>query len=253
MSFKNKVVIVTGASSGIGAAASKMFSKEGARVVMVGRNETKLAAVAAQCNSPLVLRADVSNDDDARRIIDQTVKKNGHIDVLVNNAGMTMANGGILGTDMMKSYDTIMNTNLRAVVHLSNLAAPYLVKTKGNIVNISSIAGTIPPIGPGLTNYYVSKAALNHFTVCAAKELGPHGVRVNVISPGPVRTDFMDNVKDFYGTTGSWDDFMPKTILNRVSEPDEIADMILYLASDKAKSVTGSNFVIDNGMLIKRT
>ncbi|XP_046969328.1 3-oxoacyl-[acyl-carrier-protein] reductase FabG-like [Vanessa cardui] len=253
MSFKNKVVIVTGASSGIGAAASKMFSNEGARVVMVGRNETKLAAVAAQCNSPLVVRADVSNDDDARRIIDQAVKKNGHIDVLVNNAGMTVANSGILGTDMMKSYDTIMNTNLRAVVHLSNLAAPHLVKTKGNIVNISSIAGTIPPIGPGLTNYYVAKAAVNHFTVCAATELGPHGVRVNVISPGPVRTDFMDNVKDSFGTTGCWDDFAPKTILNRISEPEEIADMILYLASDRAKSVTGANFVNDNGMLIKRT
>ncbi|XP_050347639.1 3-oxoacyl-[acyl-carrier-protein] reductase FabG-like [Nymphalis io] len=253
MSFKNKVVIVTGASSGIGAAASKMFSKEGARVVMVSRNETKLAAVASQCTSPLVLRADISNDDDARRIIDQTIKKTGQIDVLVNNAGMTMANGGILATDMMKAYDIIMNTNLRAVVHLCNLAAPHLVKTKGNIVNISSIAGTIPPIGPGLTNYYVSKSALNHFTVCAAAELGPHGVRVNAISPGPVRTNFMNNVNDSFGTSGSWDDFLPKTILNRVSEPEEIADMILYLASDKAKSVTGSNYVNDNGFLLKRT
>ncbi|XP_046978598.1 3-oxoacyl-[acyl-carrier-protein] reductase FabG-like [Vanessa cardui] len=248
MSFKNKVVIVTGASSGIGASASIMFSKEGARVVMVGRNETKLSAVAAKCSSPLVVRADIANDDDARKVIDQTITKFGQIDVLVNNAGMTMENGGILADDMMTAYDNIMNINLRAVVHLTNLAAPYLVKTKGNIVNISSIAGIMPPFGPGMTNYYISKAALNHFTVCCATELGPHGVRVNVISPGPVRTDFMENAKAAF----TWDDFPPMTLLNRVSEPEEMADMILFLASDKAKSVTGANYVNDNGMLIKR-
>ncbi|XP_046978904.1 3-oxoacyl-[acyl-carrier-protein] reductase FabG-like [Vanessa cardui] len=249
MSFKNKVVIVTGASSGIGASASIMFSKEGAHVVMVGRNETKLSDVAAKCSSPLVVRADIANDDEARGIIDQTMKKFGQIDVLVNNAGMAMKNGGILADDMMKAYDTIMNINLRAIVHLTNLAAPYLVKTKGNIVNISSIGGIMPPSADGMTNYYISKAALNHFTVCCAMELGPHGVRVNAISPGPVKTDLIANAK----ATFTWGDFSPKTLLDRVSEPEEIADMILYLASDKAKSVTGSNYVNDNGMLIKKT
>ncbi|XP_050362825.1 3-oxoacyl-[acyl-carrier-protein] reductase FabG-like [Nymphalis io] len=248
MSFKNKVVIVTGASSGIGASASIMFSKEGAHVVMVGRNETKLAAVAAQCSSPLVVPADVANDDDARRIIDQTINKFGKIDVLVNNAGLSVENGGILGNDMMKAFDTVINVNLRAVVHLTILAAPYLVKTKGNIVNISSISGIMPPFGPGMTNYYVSKAALNHFTVSAATELSPLGVRVNTISPGPVRTDFMENAKSAL----TWDDFPPMTLLNRVSEPEEVADLILYMASDRTKSVTGSNYVTDNGMLIKR-
>ncbi|XP_046978459.1 3-oxoacyl-[acyl-carrier-protein] reductase FabG-like [Vanessa cardui] len=248
MSFKNKVVIVTGASSGIGASTAIMFSKEGAHVVMVGRNETKLSAVAAKCSSPLVIRADVGNDDDARRIVNETIDKFGQIDVLVNNAGMSVENGGLLGGDMMKAFDTILNVNLRAVVHLTSLAAPHLVKTKGNVVNISSIGGTSTFSNPGVTNYCVSKAALNHFTVCAAAELGPHGVRVNTISPGPVRTDILENTNN----SVTWDSLIPFTLLNRVSEPEEVADLILFIASDRAKSITGVNYVTDNGMLIKR-
>ncbi|CAH2092359.1 unnamed protein product [Euphydryas editha] len=247
MSFKNKIVIITGASSGIGAAAAKMFSDESARVVIVGRNETKLSAVAKQCSSPLVVRADIANDDDARRVINETIKKFGQIDILVNNAGATMENGGLLGSDMMQTYDAIMSINLRAVVHLTTLAAPHLIKTKGNIVNVSSIGGVSPP-GPGATNYNISKAALNHFTVCAAVELGGYGVRVNALSPGPVKTDFFDNVNEGYNV----DTFRPFTMLNRVSEPEEMADVILYLASDRARGVTGSNYVNDNGMIIKR-
>ncbi|XP_045459456.1 3-oxoacyl-[acyl-carrier-protein] reductase FabG-like [Melitaea cinxia] len=247
MSFKNKVVIVTGASSGIGAAAAKLFSDEGARVVMVGRNEKKLSAVAARCASPLVIRADVSKDDDAKRIIDETVKKFGQIDVLVNNAGLTINSGGLLASDMMSTYDTIMNINLRAVVHLTSLAAPHLIKTKGNIVNVSSIAGSTSPMNPGAASYHVSKAGMNHFTVCAAAELGVHGVRVNTVSPGPVRTDFFENAKLPIGV----DIFAPMTLLNRVSEPEEMADLILYLASDKARGITGSNYLSDNGMAIK--
>ncbi|CAH2092357.1 unnamed protein product [Euphydryas editha] len=248
MSFKNKVVIITGASSGIGAAAAKMFSDEGARVVMVGRNETKLSAVAKQCSSPLVIRADIANDDDARRVINETINNYGKIDILVNNAGMTMQNGGLLGSDMMQSYDTITKINIRAPVHLTSLAAPHLIKTKGNVVNVSSVAAVKAPAGPGHTNYFISKAALNHFTVCAAVELGGYGVRVNTLSPGPVKTDFFENAK----STTDVESFRPLTILNRVSEPEEMADLVLYLASDRARGVTGSNYINDNGMIIKK-
>ncbi|XP_050353024.1 uncharacterized oxidoreductase SSP0419-like [Nymphalis io] len=247
MSFKNKVVIVTGASSGIGAAAAVAFSAAGARVVMVGRDNTKLKAVAAKCTNPLVIIADVSEDDDARRIVDETIKKFGQLDVLVNNAGLSVM-ASLLEGDMMKSYDTVMSVNLRAAVYLTNLAAPHLVKTKGNVVNISSVAGYLPPFTPPSINYCVSKAALNHFTVCAATELGPHGVRVNGICPGPVKTDFFANAK--YPDT--WDDLSKITKLGKVCEANEVADLIMYLASDKAKSITGSNHVIDCGTMLKR-
>ncbi|XP_026498320.2 meso-2,3-butanediol dehydrogenase-like [Vanessa tameamea] len=247
MSFKNKVVIVTGASSGIGAAAAIAFSADGARVVLVGRDNTKLKAVAAKCTNPLVILADLSKDEDVKRIVDETIKKFGQLDVLVNNAGMAVL-ASLLEGDMMKSYDTVMNVNVRAVVYLTNLAAPYLIKTKGNVVNISSVSGYLTPFTSSTINYNISKAALNHFTACAATELGLHGVRVNGICPGPVRTDFFSNNK--YST--SWDDLSNITQLGRVSEANEIADLIMYLASDKAKSITGSNHVIDCGTMLKR-
>ncbi|CAH2098553.1 unnamed protein product [Euphydryas editha] len=247
MKFKKKVVIITGASSGIGAATAKKFSKKGARVVIVGRNQTKLSAVAKHCCSPLVIRADIADDDEARRVINETIKKFGQIDVLVNNAGISLDNHGLLGNDMMQNYDAIMKVNLRAVVHLTSLAAPHLIKTKGNIINVSSNAGVIPPFGVGLSNYFFLKAALNHFTVCAAVELGVYGVRVNTLSPGPVKTDLLENGKSEL----THDTLKQFTTLNRVSEPEEMADVILFLASDKARGVTGSNYINDNGMIIK--
>ncbi|CAG9559393.1 unnamed protein product [Danaus chrysippus] len=248
MSFNNKVVIVTGASSGIGAAVAKEFSSEGAQVVMVGRNEAKLSAVAAECDKPLVIRADVANDDDARRIIDETIKKFGKLDVLVNNAGVSGV-AKLMSGNIIDIYDKIMPINLRAIVLLTSLAAPHLIKTKGNIVNISSVAARLIDSRTGMAMYNVSKAALNHFGLCAAEELSHYGVRVNTISPGPVVTDILENTN----VKVTWDDFKKTTCLDRVSDPVEIVDLIMFIISDKAKSITGSNYVIDNGVLLKRT
>jgi NAD(P)-dependent dehydrogenase (short-subunit alcohol dehydrogenase family) len=249
MSFLNKVVVVTGSSSGIGAAAAIAFAKEGANVTIVGRNATKLKSVEEKCakngKDHLVVNADVSNDDDAKRIIESTVEKFGKIDVLVNNAGIARL-GGILNGKIMETYDTVMNTNLRAVVFITTLATPHLIKTKGNIINISSVGGAHTPRAH-FHAYCMSKAAMNHFTLGAALELSSVGVRVNVISPGPVKTDIIDNS----GIPITWQNFTDGTALGRLSEPEEIADLILYLASDKAKAITGSNYVTDNGYLLK--
>ncbi|XP_045772198.1 uncharacterized oxidoreductase SERP2049-like [Maniola jurtina] len=248
MGLKNKVVIVTGASSGIGAVIAEEFSAEGAKVVIVGRNEAKLNHVAKNCNDPLIVYADLSKDEDIQKIIDETIDKFGRIDILVNNAG-TYANASILSGNIMDSYDFIMRVNLRALIYLTSLAAPYIVKTKGNIINISSVVGSIAPIAPGSFCYNVSKAGVNHFTTCIATELGALGVRVNTVSPGPVYTEFIENT----GFPGPWDIYKPGTVLNRISESKEIADMVLFLASDKAKSITGVNYLVDNGMTIKRS
>ncbi|CAG9559392.1 unnamed protein product [Danaus chrysippus] len=247
MSFNGKVVIVTGASSGIGAAVAKEFSSEGAQVVMVGRNEAKLSAVAAECDKPLVIRADVANDDDARRIIDETIKQFGKLDILVNNAGVVVPES-ILNLNVLKAYDATMGINLRAVIHLTSLAASHLIKTKGSIINVSSVGGQmVPRPNSGFSMYYVSKAALNHLGLCIASELAPYGVRVNTISPGPVRTNIFDDLNI------DVDNFCNSTALQRVSEPKEVADLILFLSSDKAKGITGSNYVIDNGIIICRS
>ncbi|KPI95966.1 PREDICTED: uncharacterized oxidoreductase YxbG-like [Papilio xuthus] len=249
MSFVNKVVIVTGSSSGIGAAAALAFAKEGANVVIVGRNEEKMKNVSDKCESfgkkPLVVKADVSKDDEAKNIIDATINRFGKLDVLVNNAGMFVPND-ITSDNFMDGYDRVMNINLRAPVYLTHLAIPHLITTKGNIVNISSIAATSTSLASTILSYYISKAGLNHFSRGVALKLAENGVRVNIVSPGPVRTDILDN------SSGSinWDSFAESTPLKRVGEPQEIADLILFLASDKAKGITGSEFVSDNGSLL---
>ncbi|CAG9782295.1 unnamed protein product [Diatraea saccharalis] len=249
MNFGGKVVIVTGASSGIGAKAAEFFCREGAKAVLVATNETKLKNISEKCQmaggNHIVIKADVSNDEDAKKIIETTIKEFGRIDVLVNNAAVGRY-GSILDGNFMKSYDESVHINLRAILQLTCLAAPYLVKTKGNIVNISSVASFTSPNGT-VGAYGLLKAALNYFSRTAAAELGSSGVRVNTISPGPVYTDIIKNS----GARFTFDQLKSTTLLNRVCEPDEIADIILYLASDKAKGITGSNYVVDNGTLLK--
>ncbi|XP_072940656.1 3-oxoacyl-[acyl-carrier-protein] reductase FabG-like [Epargyreus clarus] len=248
MSFKNKVVIVTGGSAGIGAATAVKFAEESANVVIVGRNEVKLREVAEECkkfNADChVVKADITTESEVKNIIDETIKKYGKLDVLVNNAGIVRA-GIILDGRLMKDYDEIMNTNLKSVVVLTCLAAPYLIKTKGNIVNISSISGAREGISRFIA-YSISKAGLDIFTRGTASEMGSHGVRVNSISPGPVKTEIV--------RTGGIDEDISEwkstTALGRISEPEEVADLILYLASDKAGGITGSNYVCDNGSLV---
>ncbi|KAI5633648.1 enoyl-(Acyl carrier protein) reductase domain-containing protein [Phthorimaea operculella] len=251
MSFKNKVVLVTGASSGIGATTAILFAKEGADVSMVGRNQTKLDAVAAKVGSvgkaPLVINADVSKDDDIKRIITETITKFGKLDVLVNNAGIAKY-GTILNGKILEAYDAVMSVNVRAVINLTTLAAPHLASTRGNIVNISSAASLTPPGNPDFIPYAVSKAALDHFTRGAALELASSGIRVNSVNPGPTETDFFEN--NIYDV--KWDDLTPNSPLKRVCDSEEIADLILYLASEKARGITGSIFVADNGFVLKR-
>ncbi|XP_063540952.1 A-factor type gamma-butyrolactone 1'-reductase (1S-forming)-like [Cydia strobilella] len=253
MSFTGKVVLVTGASSGIGAAAAILFTKEGARVAIVGRNETKLGNVAKQCaekgETPLVIKANVSNEEEASTIVQQTVDKFGKLDVLINNAGFSKQ-GTLLDGKILEAYDDVMKTNVRAAIHLTTLATPHLIKTKGNIINTSSIGSLRVPQVTTHVTYSVSKAALDHFTRCAALELAPSGVRVNSVNPGPVRTDILQN-SGIQNPDDVWEKLKSGTALNRIGEPEEIAELMLFLASEKARSITGSIYVSDNGFLLK--
>ncbi|XP_063891947.1 3-oxoacyl-[acyl-carrier-protein] reductase FabG-like [Helicoverpa armigera] len=249
MSFKGKVVIVTGSSSGIGAAIAIKFAEEGAKVTLVGRNQEKLNNVAKKCGKPLVLVADVTKDENAKRIVDETVKVYDKIDVLVNSAGFGGFEG-IQSKQPMVLFDKIMSTHLRSVVYLTHLATPHLIKTKGSIVNISSIAA-IRILSKEASAYSAAKAGLDHFTRAVALELASSGVRVNVINPGIVLTDFVENM----GHTKEEQEALFKQVgdstpLKRVSVPEEIADLVLFLASEKSVAITGSNFVSDNGMLL---
>ncbi|XP_073948808.1 3-oxoacyl-[acyl-carrier-protein] reductase FabG-like [Choristoneura fumiferana] len=253
MSLLGKVVIVTGAGAGIGAATAVLFASEGASVALVDLNETSLNNVAQQCvvhgKPPLSIKADVANEVEAETIISKTIEYFGQIDILVNNAAIFKM-ALITDSDMLRQFDSVMNTNLRSVVLLTNLAAPHLKATKGNIVNVSSVTSRWMRVKAA--SYCVSKAGVEHFTRCAALELAAFGVRVNSVHPGPVRTGMLANALKTVNENEKASDAKRSTALGRLSEPAEIADVILFLASHKARGITGSAYVSDNGFLLKR-
>lgn len=183
--FANKVIIITGASSGIGAGTAELLASKGAWLVLVGRNGQNLNDVAAKCTpthgapAPLQIIADVTNEADARRVIDTTIEKYNKLNVLINSAGIIKR--GTIETSTLAEYDEVMSTNVRAIFHITQLAVPHLIATKGNIVNVSSVNGIRS--FPGVLAYNMSKAALDQFTNCVALELAGKGVRVNSVNP----------------------------------------------------------------------
>jgi len=246
MSFTGKVALITGASSGIGADAACHLAKLGAKVAIVGRNEKRLNDVAekiikAGYPTPLSIVADVSKD--AKRIIDESIEYFGQLDVLVNNAGIFMTD--TLEDINMSDYDRIMDTNLRSVVVLSNLAVPYLEKTKGNIVNVSSDAG-IQPYGEYIS-YCISKAGMNQFTKCSAISLAKKGIRVNAINPGDVRTPIFESVGVTEENAGQFfEECAKQYLVGRVGEVSDTSAAIEYLASQPF--INGILLPVDGGL-----
>jgi NAD(P)-dependent dehydrogenase (short-subunit alcohol dehydrogenase family) len=246
--FANKVVIVTGATSGIGHAVAVKFAEASARVVALGRNQESLREVANAVKNAggeaLTLTVDVTNGEEAQSAIDAAISKFGRLDVLVNAAGH-ISSGSIENTSLT-AWDAMMNVNLRAVFQLMQMASPHLIKTKGNIVNVSSVTGLRS--FPGVLAYCVSKAAVDQLTRCAALELAPKGVRVNAVNPGVVVTEIH---KRGGMSEADYEKFLEhsKTThpLGRVGDPKEVADLILFLASEKASWITGGTYSIDGG------
>ena len=248
MEFAQKVIFVTGATSGIGRAVALRFAENQAHVVALGRNSKVLREIEETIGKaggkPLTIAADVTNESEMETAISRAIEHFGRLDVVVNAAGH-ISNGTIENTSLA-AWDAMMSVNLRAVFHLMQLATPHLIKTKGNVVNISSVTGLRS--FPGVLAYCVSKAGVDQLTRCAALELAPKGVRVNAVNPGVVVTEIhkrggMDEE--------AYERFLEhsKTThpLGRVGEPYEIADLVLYLASEKAAWITGATYSIDGG------
>lgn len=249
MDFEDKVVIVTGASSGIGAACALSFAKLSAKLTIVGRNVEKLREVHDKCEEasgkkPLIVVADISKEEDNARIIKETVDFYGKIDVLINNAGMLLM-AKLL--DDISNYDRISATNVRGTYVLTQLAVPHLTETKGNIVNVSSVVSTVPI--PAMVPYCMAKAALDMFTKCAALELASQGVRVNSVNPGPVATNLFKTA----GATEDQNKYIYETMrasvpLKKIAMSEDIAKTVVFLASDRASCITGSFHIVDCGL-----
>jgi NAD(P)-dependent dehydrogenase (short-subunit alcohol dehydrogenase family) len=248
MQFRGKSVIVTGATSGIGRATAETFARESASIVLVGRNESVLKEVAAIVRAgggeAAACAVDLTTPESADAVVKAALDAYGQIDVLVNAAGVIASGTLEQTTDTM--WDEMIAVNLSAPFRLMRAAAPYLRARRGAVVNVSSVNGLRS--FPGVLAYCVSKAGVDHLTRCAAIEMAPLGVRVNAVNPGVTVTNLhrrsgMD--EDRYAA------FLERSKethpLGRPGRPDEIAELIVFLASDRAAWMTGETIPIDGG------
>jgi NAD(P)-dependent dehydrogenase (short-subunit alcohol dehydrogenase family) len=256
MRLKDKISLIVGGTSGIGLATARLFSEEGAKVALVGRDPEKGRAAVEEINGRhgdvIFVQSDASRAEDAKRAVTETIDAYGRIDVLFNNAGIVLIQGL---TDMTENeWDTMMAVNIKSVFLMSKYAIPMMEKTGGgSIINTASILGLAGT--EGYAAYSASKAAIIVLTKTMALECVPKNIRVNCISPGAVKTNMLDWEMDFFSRKSGkppevvFNEHAQKTPLGRDGTPDEIASLVLYLASDDSSFVTGSNFVIDGGRL----
>ncbi|XP_077418656.1 3-oxoacyl-[acyl-carrier-protein] reductase FabG-like [Vanacampus margaritifer] len=249
-SLKGKVTLITGASSGIGAGTSILFAQLGAVLALNGRDVENLKKVAKECADcgggaePLLVPGDLTDEDTVKRVAEEVISRFGRLDVLVNNAGI-LATGGICQSDLA-TYDRVMNINVRSVYQLTQLCVPHLIKTKGSIVNVSSVNGQRS--SATALAYAMSKSAIDQFTRCVALELAPKQVRVNSVCPGTIFTEV-------HKRAGLDDEQYAAVLkacktchaLGRAGEVDEVARSIAFLASDAASFITAVNLPVDGG------
>ncbi len=248
MLFRDKTIIVTGATSGIGRAAARAFGREAGRVVLVGRDAAALGEAAGEVRAAggaaVLCDADLTAADAPARIVTAAIDAWNQIDVVVNAAGIIAAAPLEETTDQL--WDSMMAINARAPFRLMREALPHLKATRGSIVNVSSVNGLRS--FPGVLAYCVSKAAVDHLTRCAAIELAPLGVRVNAVNPGVT-------VTNLHRRSGMGEEqyaaFLERSKtthpLGRPGEAAEVAELILFLASDRAGWMTGETIPIDGG------
>jgi len=246
--LSDKIALVTGASSGIGAATAILFSKLGASVAIVGRNEENLKKVYAECEKNgrkhLMIVADLAKEEGVKRTVDETISCFGKLNILVNSAGILAY--GTIETTTLQQYDDVFNINVRSIYQMIMLAAPHLVETKGTIVNVSSVNGIRS--FPGVLAYCMSKSALDQLTKCTALELASKQVRVNSVNPGVIITEV-------HKRAGLDDEAYAKFLersknthaLGRPGECDEVSKTIAFLASDDSSFITGALIPVDGG------
>lgn len=244
--MKDKVVIISGASRGIGKATALLLAARGAKIgINYLENEQAAQDVLAQVqkhSDGMILQGDISKLADVEAIRDAAIQKFGQVDVLINNAGIiNWPNGWADYTD--ESLYSALGTNLIGHMHMTRIFSESLKATKGNIVNISSTYGLMS--SPVVSLYTAAKAALLDFTKSTALALGEFGVRVNAVLPGIIDTDMTAGAPQDY-----LDDVIARTPLKRLGRPEEMAEIIAFLASDKASFITGSHIIADGGHIL---
>ena len=242
---KQPVVLITGALTGIGRATALAFAREGSRIVVSGRREEAGHALASELRAwgaeAEFLRADVRYEAEVRSLVEQTLERFGRIDVAVNNAG-TEGEQGPITEQTADNYEATFATNvLGTLLSLKHQMRVMLAQGSGSIINLSSIAGQVGVAGASV--YAASKHAVEGLTKTAALEGAAAGVRVNAVAPGPVATEMLDRVVG--GSEDAKAGFLSTIPARRAAAPEEIAQTIVFLASDKARYLTGQRIAVD--------
>lgn len=248
--FEDKVVLITGGSGGIGEVTAKLFLEEGAKVAIVGTNDESLEKSKEKLGEILTIKADVSKEEDVKNYVDKTVEEFGKIDIFFNNAGIEGKMGPLVDQSL-EDYQKVIDVNLTGVFLGLKYVIPVMQENGGgSIINTSSVAGLMGQ--PNLSPYIASKHAVVGLTKAAAIEVAKDKIRVNSIHPAPVDTKMMDSIEKMLNPDDSasvrkqYESMVP---LGRYAKAEDIAKVVLFLASDDASFVTGAQYTIDGGML----
>ncbi|HOJ52045.1 MAG TPA: SDR family NAD(P)-dependent oxidoreductase [Syntrophales bacterium] len=247
--LEGKVAIITGAADGIGRATAVIFAQEGAKLALADINETGLAQTATlvkeEGGEVIYRKTDVSNEEEVKALIDETLQQYSFIDILVNNAGIT-GNLNPLEQEDGNDWQRVYAVNVLGAVYAIKHVAPHMqARKKGAIVNTASVAGI--RAGAGTNAYSASKAALINFTMTAACDLGGFNVRVNAVCPGLIETGMTRPIFELARERGKEDKLGSRCELRRYGRPEEVARAILFLASDDASYITGQALPVDGG------
>ncbi len=248
--LKNKVVVITGARRGMGKADALLFAQKGAKVVVSDISQEDCQKVVDEIEKKggqaIAVKCDVSKKEEVDNLFKKTIEKFGRVDVLVNNAGICEFKPFIDLTE--EEWDRTLDINLKGYFLCAQAAAKEMAKQKsGVIVNIASVA--MGQVGVGFLNivhYCASKGGIAAMTEALALELAPYNIRVNAIAPGMIETPMLDAIKQ---DPKSMEGILARVPLGRMGKPEEIADLVVFLASDKSSYITGSVIVIDGGWL----
>lgn len=235
--LKDKVVLITGATGGIGGAIATQMKAAGATVVVTGRSLEKLSAFD---DSFIKIQSDLAADGAAEKLIADTIEKAGRIDVLINNAGITADTLMMRMSD--EQFDNVLNTNLRATFKMCRAAIMPMMKQRfGRIINMASIVGVVG--GAGQTNYAASKGGIIAMTKSIAAEVGGRGITANAIAPGFIKTPMTDVLPEELKKT-----YLAQIPAGRFGEPIDIANACVFLASDEASYINGQTIHVNGGM-----
>jgi 3-oxoacyl-[acyl-carrier protein] reductase len=244
MQLENHVAFITGARRGIGRAIALKFAQEGCDVVLIARSAPEELAdeIRAMGRKALALAVDVSDADAVDAAVKQAAKEFGKIDILVNNAGI--AQDGLLLRMKLEQWQNVLDVNLSGAFYATKAVSRFMLKAeRGRIINISSVIGQMG--NAGQANYAASKAGLIGFTKSVAKELGSRGITVNAIAPGFITTDMTSEMSD-----EAKEQLIQNIPLGTLGEPEDVAELALFVASSKAKYITGQVLNVDGGMIM---